>query len=72
MSIDLSGIFGPVISPFKVVNEDLDVEGFKANVRAHMADGLSGVVVAGSTGEAALLDETERAQLAAAAREVVP
>ena len=72
MSIDLSGIFGPVISPFKGANEDLDVEGFKANVRAHMADGLSGVVVAGSTGEAALLDETERAQLAAAAREVVP
>jgi 4-hydroxy-2-oxoglutarate aldolase len=72
MTFSLAGIFAPVITPFRGANEDLDVEGFKANLKAHMADGLDGVVVAGSTGEAALLDESERGVLAAAAREVVP
>ncbi len=72
MTITLAGIFAPVVTPFRGADEALDLEGFKANVRAHMADGLSGVVVAGSTGEAALLDEGERAALAAAARETVP
>lgn len=72
MTLSLAGIFAPVITTFRGPNEDLDLEGFKANLKAHMADGLDGVVVAGSTGEAALLDEGERGQLAAAAREVVP
>ena len=36
---------------------ELDVAAFAANVRAHLAAGLHGVVVTGSTGEAALLDD---------------
>ncbi len=71
MTKALSGIFAPVVTPFRE-DETLDVPGFQANLRAHLADGLDGIVVAGSTGEAALLDEGERALLAAAAREVVP
>jgi hypothetical protein len=39
------------------------------NVRAHLAAGLAGVLVAGSSGEAALLDEEERRALVAWARE---
>lgn len=72
MTLALRGIFAPVITPFRGTAEELDVAGFQANLRAHLADGLDGIVVAGSTGEAALLDEGERALLAAAAREVVP
>ncbi len=68
----LSGIFAPVITPFHAGSEDLDLEGFGRNVRAHIAAGLQGVVVAGSTGEAALLSEQERAALIAAAREHTP
>jgi 4-hydroxy-2-oxoglutarate aldolase len=68
----LSGIFAPVITPFHAGSEDLDLEGFGRNVRAHIAEGLQGVVVAGSTGEAALLSEQERAALFATAREHTP
>ncbi len=68
----LSGIFAPVITPFHAGSEDLDLEGFGRNVRAHIAAGLQGVVVAGSTGEAALLSEQERAALIATARDHTP
>jgi 4-hydroxy-2-oxoglutarate aldolase len=68
----LHGIFAPVVTPFLPGSEDLDLDGFRANGRAHLADGLAGLVVAGSTGEAALLDEVERTALVAAAREVAP
>lgn len=68
----LSGIFAPVITPFQAGSEDLDLEGFARNIRAHLAEGLQGVVVAGSTGEAALLSEQERAALVATAREHTP
>jgi 4-hydroxy-2-oxoglutarate aldolase len=65
--IDLHGIFGPVVTPFDA-NGDVDDAAFAANVRAHLAAGLHGIVVAGSTGEAALLDEGERMRLVDAAR----
>jgi 4-hydroxy-2-oxoglutarate aldolase len=70
--MQLQGIFGPVISAFHAGSEDLDLAGFAANIRAHLAEGLSGVVVAGSTGEAALLSEAERGALVATAREHTP
>jgi 4-hydroxy-2-oxoglutarate aldolase len=70
--MQLQGIFAPVISTFHVGSEDLDLEGFAANVRSHIAEGLHGVVVAGSTGEAALLSEAERGALVATAREHTP
>lgn len=70
--MQLQGIFAPVISTFHAGSEDLDLEGFAANVRSHIAEGLGGVVVAGSTGEAALLSEAERGALVATAREHTP
>lgn len=70
--MQLQGIFAPVISTFHAGSEDLDLAGFAANVRSHLAEGLGGVVVAGSTGEAALLSEAERGALVAAAREHTP
>src|SRR5438105_1522049 len=45
---------------------------FTENIRAHLEAGMSGVVVSGSTGEAALLDEKERASLVEVARYSVP
>lgn len=70
--MQLQGIFAPVVSTFHASTEDLDLEGFAANVRSHVSEGLSGVVVAGSTGEAALLGEAERGALIATAREHTP
>lgn len=70
--IKLEGIFAPVVSPFHAGSEDLDLGGFAKNVQSHIAEGLSGVVVAGSTGEAALLSEDERRALVATAREHTP
>lgn len=70
MSISLEGVFGPVTTPFRADGE-LDRAGFEKNVATHMRQGLRGVVVAGSTGEAALLDERERQHLAEWARPLV-
>lgn len=71
MARRFSGVMGPMVTPFKA-DESLDMAGFEANVRAHMAVGLDGVLVAGSTGEAALLEDDERRLLIEAARKLVP
>lgn len=66
-----AGVFGPVITTFDARGE-LDLDAFGANARAHLAAGLHGLVVAGSTGEAALLEESERQRLVEMARSVTP
>lgn len=71
MTLSVAGIHAPVITPFDAAGE-LDRAGFEGNVRAHMAAGLAGIVIAGSTGEAALLDEAERRSLVRWARPLVP
>lgn len=65
------GVMGPMVTPFKA-DESLDISGFEQNVRGHIAAGLHGVLVAGSTGEAALLGDDERRILTEAARKLVP
>jgi 4-hydroxy-2-oxoglutarate aldolase len=69
--IPLNGIFAPLATPF-APNGDVDTTAFAFNIRAHLDAGLSGVVIAGSTGEAALLDEAERSALVEVAREILP
>lgn len=71
MSISLRGVFGPLTTPFASGGE-LDRAAYEANIAAHLNAGLSGIVVSGSTGEAALLDEREREQLVEWARPLVP
>ncbi len=71
MARRFSGVMGPLVTPFNA-DESLDLAGFEANVRAHLSAGLEGVLVAGSTGEAALLNEDERRTLIEAARKIVP
>jgi 4-hydroxy-2-oxoglutarate aldolase len=72
MSLRFDGVFGPVVSTFRRDTGDLDCPSFVENVKAHVAAGLLGVVVGGSTGEAALLSEMERFELLEAARRAVP
>ncbi len=69
--IALNGILAPLVTPFQE-SGDLDLEGFERNIRAHLAAGCIGVVVTGSTGEAALLDDGERNALVEHARTEVP
>lgn len=69
MRVFLRGVFAPVISTFDPASGELARAPFARNVRAHLAAGLAGVLVAGSSGEAALLDDTERQRLVAWARE---
>jgi len=68
----LEGVLAPLVTNFYDNTGELDIASFAANVRAHLAAGLHGVLVAGSTGEAALLDSDERAALVDAARELTP
>jgi 4-hydroxy-2-oxoglutarate aldolase len=72
MSVDLSGVFVPCTTPFDPVTGDVDLVGFRANVRSFMAHPVRGIVVGGSTGEAVLLDEDERVLLLEGARDLVP
>jgi 4-hydroxy-2-oxoglutarate aldolase len=72
MTVNLSGVFAPVVTTFSPRDGELDIAGFESNVAAHMAAGLHGVVVTGSTGEAALLDAAERGDLIDAARQLIP
>ncbi len=71
MTMKLSGIYAPVVTTFGADGE-LDLTGFASNAEWYLAHGLSGIVVAGSTGEAALLDETERGRMVEALRRVMP
>lgn len=72
MSAVLHGILAPVVTTFDAGGESIAPSRFHTNLRAHLASGASGIVVAGSTGEAALLDDAERAELLEIAREIVP
>lgn len=71
MTRQLTGIFLPVVTTF-AGNGDVDVSAFAANLEAHRATGISGVVVAGSNGEAPLLDERERSAIIGVARDIIP
>jgi 4-hydroxy-2-oxoglutarate aldolase len=68
----LGGILGPLTTPFDPETGDLAPVSFRSGLGAHLAAGLDGVVTAGSTGEAALLEEDERRSLVEWARAVVP
>jgi len=70
--LNLRGVIAPVVTTFGARDEALDLDAFATNLRAYAAAGLSGVVVCGSTGEAALLDEEERRSLIERARAELP
>lgn len=68
---ELAGVFAPITTPFDPASGDVSAEHLKANVARHVADGLDGVVVAGSTGEAPLLDLDEPRRMIGWAREAL-
>lgn len=72
LPLNLSGILIPTTTPFDPVTGDVDVVGLRSNVRRYMDDPVLGVVVGGSTGEAVLLDRSERARALETMRDVVP
>ena len=55
---DLSGVHPPVATPFAEDGE-LALDAFDANLREWLSHPVAGIVVAGSTGEAPLLDRRE-------------
>jgi len=69
-ALPLRGVFAPVVTPF-TADGSLDRDGWLANARAMLAAGLDGLVIAGSTGEAPLLDETDRHRLVEWTRKLV-
>ncbi len=69
--MDLNGILIPVATPFDAVTGELDPVALRANVRSWLEHPVRGVVVAGSTGEAVLLDRDERRVALEAVRDVV-
>lgn len=66
----LTGVIPPVVTPFNR-RGDIDDGAFRANLERYAASDLSGVLVAGSTGEAAFLTEAERLRLVDLARQIV-
>ncbi len=70
--LDLAGVLVPVATPFDRATGELDPVGFRANLRRWLEAPVRGIVLAGSTGEAVLLEEEERRALVDAARDVVP
>jgi dihydrodipicolinate synthase/N-acetylneuraminate lyase len=72
MGKSLGGVLAPVVTTFDGAMGAVTLDPFTENIEAHLAAGLNGVVVAGSTGEAALLDEEERRTIVERARSRVP
>lgn len=68
--VRLRGILSPVVTPFDRRGE-INERGFRENLRRYAGTGLTGIVVAGSTGEAPYLTERERLRLTEIAREIV-
>jgi len=66
----LKGIIAPVVTPFNR-RGDVDEVAFRENLGRYAGSGLSGILVAGSTGEAPYLTERERLRLVEVARQVV-
>ena len=71
MSHRFAGIYTPIVTPF-TSSGDLDERGMVANVERYLASRLTGLVVLGSNGEAAQLDDEEADRAIAAVRARVP
>ena len=68
----LAGVFVPIATPFDPGRGDLVAAAFRENIERLLAAGLDGILVAGSTGEAALLDPAEQDTLVRWARAAIP
>jgi 4-hydroxy-2-oxoglutarate aldolase len=71
-AVRIAGLLVPVTTPFDPVTGALAPVTLRANARHLLDAGADGLVAAGSTGEAALLDEGEYRQVVEWLRDVVP
>ena len=67
----LAGVFPPVTTPFDPATGDVAPSAFRQNISRLLAEGVAGIVVCGSTGEAPLLEPDEQRHLVGLAREVM-
>ncbi len=68
----LRGIIVPVTTPFDEVTGDAAPIPFRENLRKWLEKPIDGVLLFGSTGEGAILDDDEKQRLTGFARSVVP
>jgi 4-hydroxy-2-oxoglutarate aldolase len=66
-----TGIYTPIVTPFRS-DDSLDEAGLVSNVKTWMNTSLTGLVVLGSNGEAAQLDDGEADRIVDLVREHVP
>ena len=66
-----AGIFTPIATPFHA-DDTLDEQGLRSNVARWMTSSLRGLVVLGSNGEAAQLEESEADRIVEIVRDGVP
>ena len=69
---DLAGVLAPITTPFDAATGEVAVDRLQQNVTRLMGEGLDGIVVSGSTGEAPLLDPDEQQRAVAAVRDALP
>ncbi len=67
----MRGVFPPITTPFDRASGDIAALPFRQNIERLLAAGVSGIVVSGSTGEAALLDADEQRRLVEIARDTM-
>ena len=68
----LAGVLAPITTPFDSATGEVAPVHLRHNVTRLLEAGLDGVVVAGSTGESALLDADEQRRMVGWVREVLP
>jgi 4-hydroxy-2-oxoglutarate aldolase len=69
---ELAGVFAPITTPFDPATGDIAPDHLRRNVARLVTDGLDGIVVAGSTGEAPLLEPEEQRRVVEWARQALP
>lgn len=69
--MSFAGLYTPVVTPFQPDGE-IDEAALRFNAERYLATALTGLIVLGSNGEAAQLDEAESDRAIAAVRDVVP
>ena len=68
----LAGVLAPITTPFDQTTGEVAPVHLRDNVTRLVQDGLDGVVVAGSTGESALLEPDEQRRMVAWVRDILP
>ena len=71
MTHQFAGIYTPIVTPFSA-DGDVDAKAIVSNVDRYLASPLTGLVVLGSNGEAAQLEDDEADHVIATVRERVP